>query len=308
MSLLHEIQQSILNDGSELGPIFLKLRLLAAGLGSEVLEEWISHESQGYPSHRDVPDYRQISISYTGTFWGPFGASITNAQIPSRIIEEYAGSSWVNYKMRQGVAAIDYLLKGSSDRSGRIVIDASNLTLLLQGKVYEDYACNAVKGIISRSSIAEINYAVRSRILQFLIEIEKSFPEVLHINIGSLCSASNPNPAKVTQIYNQIFYGDITTVSNAENGAVVTISIKQNDDKALIEYLLKAGFPSSDAKDFAEIVASEKPVNSQDPLSEKAKDWLKENIKKAANGTWKMGVTVVTKTLVDAVKQYYGIG
>ena len=210
--------------------------------------------------------------------------------------------------MRQGVAAIDYLLQGSSDGSGSIVIDASNLTLLLQGKVYEDYACNAVKGIISRLSIAEINYAVRSRILQFLIEIEKSFPEVSDINIGSLCSASNPNPAKVTQIYNQIFYGDITTVSNAENGAVVNISIKQYDDKALIEYLLHAGLPSSDVKDFAKIVASEKPVNDQDPLGEKAKDWLKENIKKAANGTWKIGVTLATKTLVEAVKQYYGIG
>ncbi|MGO8608860.1 hypothetical protein ACC848_38470 [Rhizobium johnstonii] len=39
MGLLHEIQASLLNDNSSIGPILLKLRFLAARLGSDVFEK-----------------------------------------------------------------------------------------------------------------------------------------------------------------------------------------------------------------------------------------------------------------------------
>jgi hypothetical protein len=59
MSLLREIQASLM-QGQDIGPILLKLRLLASRLGSDLLEEWVKHESEGYPAHIDVPDYRKI--------------------------------------------------------------------------------------------------------------------------------------------------------------------------------------------------------------------------------------------------------
>lgn len=51
MGLLHEIQSSVVQEGSDIGPILLKLRLLAARLRSDELEEWVKHESEGYPKH-----------------------------------------------------------------------------------------------------------------------------------------------------------------------------------------------------------------------------------------------------------------
>ena len=58
MSLLHDIQTAVLQDDSDLGPILLKLRLLAARLGSQPFAEWVKHESEGYPSDADLPDYQ----------------------------------------------------------------------------------------------------------------------------------------------------------------------------------------------------------------------------------------------------------
>lgn len=80
MSLLREIQSSLL-EGREIGPILLKLRFLASRLGSVVLEEWVKHESEGYPNDVEVPSYRKIGVSYKGTFSGPFGSGISNAPI-----------------------------------------------------------------------------------------------------------------------------------------------------------------------------------------------------------------------------------
>ncbi|WP_392664742.1 hypothetical protein [Amaricoccus sp. B4] len=60
MSLLREIQQSLMQEKSPIGPVLLKLRFLASRLGSDVLEEWIKYESEGYPSSSEVPDYRKL--------------------------------------------------------------------------------------------------------------------------------------------------------------------------------------------------------------------------------------------------------
>lgn len=55
MSLLHDIQAAVLQDGSDLGPILLRLRLLAARIGSQTLAEWVRHESEGYPPDANSP-------------------------------------------------------------------------------------------------------------------------------------------------------------------------------------------------------------------------------------------------------------
>ena len=127
MSLLVEIQAAVVEDNSDLGPILLKLRLLAARLGSQPLADWVKHESEGYPTDAPLPDYRVIPASYRGTFFGPFGANISNAPIPSFLIAKFAGDKWNDYDIRQGIASIDELLASSANEGATISINASNL-------------------------------------------------------------------------------------------------------------------------------------------------------------------------------------
>lgn len=134
MSLLTEIQAALI-DGQPIGPILLKLRLLASRLGSDVLEEWVKHESEGYPPGVSLPDYRKVGVSYVGTFSGAFGSGIENAPIPPYLIEKFAGKGWNDYEIRQSVSSIDELL--SSGNSGTLQINAADLILLLQGHIYE---------------------------------------------------------------------------------------------------------------------------------------------------------------------------
>ncbi|MFA6471472.1 MAG: hypothetical protein WCU00_05460, partial [Candidatus Latescibacterota bacterium] len=154
MSLLQDIQAAVLKEGSDLGPILLKVRLLATRLGSQPLANWVKHESEGYPSDVAVPDYRIIPVTYTATFSGPFGSGIRNAPIAPYLIEKFAGKSWNNYEIRQSIAAVDDLLTSSFPKGGSLSINAANLILLLQGKVYNGYACNDVTGTLSHASLA----------------------------------------------------------------------------------------------------------------------------------------------------------
>ena len=115
MSLLYEIQKGIVEDGSNLSSVLLKLKLLASRPGSAPLEEWVKHEAEGYPQDSLVPPYRVVSVSYRGTFSDAFGGGINNGQIPGYLVEKFAGKRWTRYEVRDGIAAIDDLIKSATE-------------------------------------------------------------------------------------------------------------------------------------------------------------------------------------------------
>ncbi len=138
MSLLHQIQEEIVQEGSDLGSVLLKFRLLASRLGSNLLEEWVRYESEGYPRETDVPPYRIVGASYHDTFSGPFGSGINNAPIPTHLVKKYAGDKWVNIEIRESIAAIDGLVKSSADEDGTIYKGSNWFTRERAGRVTDD--------------------------------------------------------------------------------------------------------------------------------------------------------------------------
>lgn len=305
MSLLQQIQESIVEEGADLGSILLKLRLLAARLGSDILEEWVKHESEGYPRDAEVPAYRVVGVTYRGTFYGPFGSGIKNAQIPPYLIEKHAGKRWTKYEIRESIAAIDEMVKKSAD-GGSFGIDASNLILLLQGKIYEEYACNDVSGSISPTSFYEIQQAVRSKILELTLELEKSVPGAMHVEFGT--SVTNKTETEqVQQISQQIIYGNVSTAVAGGSGSNIAVGIIERDNNSFIEHLVATGIPETDASELVEIMESEEPTSLDEPFGEKAKNWMATNLKKAAEGTWNVGISVATKVITEAALKYYGL-
>jgi len=306
MELLHEIQVAILKENSDLGPVLLKLQLLAARLGSQPLAEWIKHESEGYPRDAELPDYRRLGVSYSGTFSGPFGSGIQNAPISSFLIEQFAGGEWVRYEMRESIASVDDLLAQSAS-GGSLQINAADLILLLQGKIYPDYACNAVVGAISRSSLAAIRHTVRSRLLELTIELEKSVPEASKVSLGHAEQPSAKLSAATTQITQQIIYGNLTSVTSSGESTRIAISIGERDSKGLASYLIESGFPEDDAKEIARLASSEEPESRAEPMGPRVREWLAENLMKAATGVWKIGLSVATEVTKEALLRYYGL-
>lgn len=305
MGLLHEIQESVVQDSVDLGSVLLKLRLLAARLGSEILEEWVKHESEGYPQEAKVPPYRLVGVSYKGTFFGPFNAQVKNAPIPPYIIETIAGKQWVEIDIRESIAAIDSLVRGAAD-GGSFGIDASNLILLLQGKVYEGYNCASVDASISYTAFGEILQAVRSRVLELTLEIEKTIPAAAHVTFGASENSTN-NSDKVQQISQQIIYGNVTTAVAGSPSSSFSTSVITGDQNSLEQHLAESGMSQSDAAEIAEIIASEEPESEEEPFGARTKDWIANNLTKAAKGTWNMGVSTAATVLTQAALSYYGL-
>ena len=310
MSLLVEIQSALMEKGQETGPIFLKLRYLAARLGSDPLEEWVKHESEGYPNGVPVPEYRKLDVSYTANFSGPFGAAITNAPIPPTLIKRHAGKHWVTIEIRQSIVAIDDLISASSklNEGGSFEINAADLILRLQGNVYKDYACNSVVGKISPAALAGIQHVVRTRILELTLEFEKRVPAATEITLGPVNgSIGAVDTQVVTQITNQVINGNVTTISSSGAGGRIVVQVGERDREGFEKALNDAGIPSRDAKELAEILESEEAEGSEQPWGSKARAWLAKNIGKAADGTWNVGLDVATKVMTEAAMQYYNL-
>jgi hypothetical protein len=305
LSLLREIQASLISDDPNLGSILLKLRLLAARLGSDILGDWVKHELSGYPADVELPEYRIVGISFRGTFSGSFNSGIQNAPIPTALVEKHAGEQWTKRRVKEGVSAIDDLIK-SGQESGVIGLDCSNLILILQGKIYEDYACNDIRGSISRSSLIQIQNEVKSRALELTIELEKSLPVAAEIVLEPEKS-DGIDKQEVSKIINQTIYGNYTEISNTGDGANIGVQTIQGNREELEKTLEAAGISEESAKELTEIVQSEEPTSKEEPFGKKAKGWLLDNLKKAEDGTWKVGISVATDVIKKAVTGYYGL-
>lgn len=305
MSLLYQIQESVVQEGGNLGSVLLKLRLLAARLGSNDLEEWVKHESEGYPKGSVLPDYRIVGVTYKGTFSGPFGSGIKNAPIPPVLIKKFAHDSWNSFSVRESIAAVGELVNRRTD-GGSLGINASDLILLLQGNVYEGYACNSISGTISSVALSEISQAVRNRVLELTIELEKSIPAAAHITFGTQVMDKD-NASKAQQITQQIIYGNVGNAISGGSESTFNVNIQSNNKESVINYLKESGIPEVDATEFAQIIASEEPSSNEEPFGSSAKNWIASNIRKAADGTWKVGMAVATKVLTEAALKYYGM-
>lgn len=301
MSIVRDIQEALFGHDANLGAILLKLRFLASRLGSEPLEDWVKYEAEGYPRGVDVPTYRKIAVSYKGTWSGPAGAGIRNAPIPPHLIQKFANESWVRHEVRESIAGVEEFSK-----SEELSLDASNLILVLQGKMYEGYACNSVTGIISPVAMKEITQTVRNRILELTLELEKRVPEAVEVTLGKAISQTSESEAAVSQIVNNIVYGNVTNV-NATDNAHVSLSIAAGDINSMISELAKAGLPQQEAQELAEIIATEEPAGAEKPLGKKALTWIMQKAPKAASGAWKIGSNVLTSVATEAALKYYGL-
>ncbi len=235
MALIHDIQTALLDENTSVGPILLKLRFLAAKLDTDILEEWVQHEAEGYPDGADVPEYRHAQITYTGSF-ANIVRQISNVSIPTGLVASIAGDQWVRYQIRDGLPLIESQIAAAKDGS-HFGIDSSNLKILLQGKIYGDMGIVEINSRIDTGAFARVQHAVRAKTLDFTLKLEKHVPSVAAIEVGTAPVKMSPDEQKdVEHLTQNIFYdvkGDVTNI-HSSGDANSRINLSSTDNSANI--------------------------------------------------------------------------
>lgn len=228
MPLIHDIQAALLDENASVGSMLLKLRFLAAKLDTDILEEWVKHEAEGYPNDLEMPDYRIAQVTYTGTFANGM-QQLNNVSIPSALVATHAGEHWVTFPIRDGLPVIDQQLKRLKQDS-HFGVDCSDLKVLLHDKIYKGMTIIEIKSRIDVGAFARIQQAVRAKALDFTLQLEKQLPAVTEIEVGAhRIEISSDDQKKVRHLTQHIFYGAVTNIhSSGDANSRVNLNSSDN--------------------------------------------------------------------------------
>ncbi len=213
MSLLRDIQNDLAGQSEDVTAVLRKCKILSARLGSREFADWVRWELGGYPEEQPTPEYRRLAITYYANFSNS-AWRVSDTPIPLQIVPEQYRDSFQELEFREGIAkAISLTGEGAS-------IPRPELILAIQGKMYPTMNCHGVTGRIGAVEFVQLISAVKSRILDFVLEIEAANPDA-----GEAAPNSQPVPQDKLQPIVNNFLGSVGSVAQQSHGFRQTAAI-----------------------------------------------------------------------------------
>ena len=306
-SLLKDIRNAALEADVPIANVLRKCAVLGTQLKNNDLRDWALQELKGYDNEDDVPEYRKVPAPLMGNFSGRFGSGYTNIGVPAVNLPEKLRERARSAVFTQGVAGLEALLEGS---------DGSNLTFSWPGdwitwihnksKWSGGMILYAAWQVVGKANIAEMIDAIRNRVLEFCLRLEKEIPELMSDDDDSAL----PTGAEVaaSQVFNQVivFGSQVGTIANASPGAKqVARVVKPNDLAGLADALNEIGVPPEEVEKLRGAV--EKETEGSGKMADPCADWYKRAKQAVGSGTWSLAQGATTSTIRGAILSYLGL-
>lgn len=215
MSLLRQIQDAAVDSKTDVASLLRTCKILAARLGNDEFKKWVESELSGYESIEDLPDYRVLRVNSKGHFSGPFGSGLRNADIPLFSIPEDFREHLDRVYLTMSVAAMESLVEKS--KSGTLSEPWSPDLVAHVGRgIYQNMNCMQAWKVIPASAVVAAIDSVKTRVLNFVLEIEATDPTA-----GEAAINSNPIPQEQVQhIFNTYVTGTVQNLATGNSGGV----------------------------------------------------------------------------------------
>ncbi len=248
---LRELRDILIDEKVPLSAVMRHAKVLASELNSLELLSWTDKEMKGYDWDKDkdeFPDYRIISTETYGHFAGPFGSKLENAPLATIALPEHLQEYATKHHILGGVKTIESHVAESGEGMLKFMWPA-NTVAVISNKIYEHMNCIAAWKVINRAHLEQILDTIRNRLLDFILEVEKAFPEYDAADVPN----DMESVKKVTYIFNTKIYnssnvavaGPGSSQSVLKQGSGINIaSVKQEDkvEKGTETKRIKTGF------------------------------------------------------------------
>lgn len=179
MSLLREIQNDAVNSNVKVSDLLRKCKILAYRLGNTDFKNWVEYELNGYPKNLDeLPEYRIFNnVTSKGHFSGAFGSGLRNADIPSNCFHKDFRKDLTMVTLTVPIAEIESLVMGS--KKGKMLEQPwdANFVAMFSNKIYKHMVCVQAWKVIPSTKLEGVVDIVKTKILNFVLEIEVINPE-----------------------------------------------------------------------------------------------------------------------------------
>jgi hypothetical protein len=164
------------NDSRPLSGILLRTRLIARQLKSPDFNRWVKLELNGYPRDEVLPDYRIVYPMFFGHFHGAFGSSTKNVPLSTTYFPNEIRSLVSQHPMPNDIASLEQLLASNTEtyhnpQPGHVVE-----AFRRYGEQISGQTLNHVEGIFTKPTVAGILHQIRTRLLDFFIELSDEYP------------------------------------------------------------------------------------------------------------------------------------
>lgn len=244
MSLLRDIQNAALDSKVHLPDLLRKCKVLAVRLGNEDLKAWVDSELNGYGGNDSLPSYRSFRVESRGNFAGPMGSGLNGAPIPLSCLPEHVSEMLFTHHSREPVSAFADLVSRTNSSASFHVPWPADLVAHVGQDIYENMNCLSAWQVIPRGAIVGILDTVRTRILNFVLEIEADAPDA-----GEAAPGMHPvSQERINQVFHTEIYGNVGNVATGSTGVSQTnvVGVAQGDFNSLRTYLSSLGLDDED--------------------------------------------------------------
>lgn len=305
MKLVNEIIEILGSEKFDLENALIKAKILAHQLGEKEMLHWINGELVGYPDGVPIPEYRTLNVLLYGNISnGRY--RYTSYRLDPGAIPEDIRNKILNQTFNAGIKVINgWILKENKLQ----VPMPSGIVPYLKKRLDSSYGIESVWGVTGEGSFTQILSEVRSRLLEFMLELSDRLP-------------AEPAPSEIKQLskemnLSEVFRGAIfgsNTVLNLAVGSgntatqTVTQNASVNNFSELSEELKSHNIPEKDIEELGGAIKEDNGAieHEKKDFGPKVSGWIGKVIGKAASGTIDLSVKVATGVVVAAISKYYG--
>ncbi|MCA9231164.1 MAG: hypothetical protein KDA57_10955 [Planctomycetales bacterium] len=199
-------------QGHSLSDVLMKAKVLASRLRSRKFRQWVDAEINGYGNGQELPEYRVVGTTIEGSFGGYFGSYQTGVPMSTGHLDGGLREAFTTLKIPNGVAYVEDLVSGESGDMGMWMDGAAVNYLRENGTQISDMILNRVFKRVSNHSLAALLSSVRSRLLDFLLELRERYPELEN----SDQAANEISVTEVDEAVERRVYQNCTVIEGSE--------------------------------------------------------------------------------------------
>jgi hypothetical protein len=308
MKLLSDIINELVDLDVNLNSALLKTKVLAARIENTALAAWVDNELNGYARTEPLPAYRiasaRISMNYMNGNMHAKGQPVPMAGMETSVRDKLE-----NVELRETVATLQSytaLDKGTvlSLHVPSEVINYVDYHIRQTNEVYRNFAITSLLKQFSGYGAVEVLAIIRSRLLTFMLQIEKEFGSTTDIE-----ALKAKNQLVTNIMYNTINNtGDGNTVNTGNSSMInATISISKGDFVALERKLYENGLQKADIDSLKEVIFTDPVDLPNRRYGPEVNKWLKKMLDKAIDGSWQIGIGTAGGVLAELINAYYGM-
>ena len=258
----------------------------------------------GYEDPTTVPEYRILNLTVFGNVSNGV-RRYTNYRLPTGGIPQEFRDILLTKHLSISVAVI---VEWSKKENLQSPLPTESYGFLMKG-IEPSYAIESAWGIFSEGALQQIVVEIRSRLLEFMLELSDKFPdEPLPNEIKQLSKEANVNDIFKGAVFGPGAVLNLAVGSNNTANQSTNHTITYQDLQSLADELRRHNVPSKDIEELKVAIDQDGEYPKKaGTFGPNVKNWFTSMLSKAGSTSWNIAVQTAAGVLTNALSLYYGL-